>query len=288
MPSSDPQSSFVRESQSGPARAPRDRAVILVAALLVIAAMTVFAVQWLGRNETKPNLLLSSDNANDVQPGDAPQIGLEVLAERMADEPDLYILDVQEREGYLTQHIPGSVNIPFEELQYRVEEIPRSRDVIVTCIGNDVQPCALSTKAAGLLQEEGFTYIYDFRGGVTAWKEAGLPIITDQEILVRAVQVNELKRLVDDREPIVLLDVRDSETYQAGALPSAQNVAFDGLQKEILRIPRDQNVYIYADTEGRAKLFADELVRNGYIYVAYLVGGVAQWRASGYELVSMQ
>lgn len=266
----------------------QEKRIFVIAAALVVVALTVFAVQWSRRGQTETVLFQPDDRATDIQPGDAPQIQLEQLARRMADEPDLFVLDVQEREGFLSQHIPGSVNIPFEEITAREAEIPRNRDVIVSCIGNEVLPCALSTKAANLLRSNGYMNIYDYRGGVTEWKAAGLPVVTNQDILVRAVTVDELKTLIDDRQDVLIVDVRDVDAYREEHIPSATQMPFDRLQESLIRLPRTKPIYVYAQTDGRAKLFVDELVRKGYIQVAYVVGGVVQWRASGYDLVSTQ
>ncbi len=70
-------------------------------------------------------------------------------------------------------HIPGSRNIPVEELQHRLDELDsnRERPIIVVC-----RTERRSAKAAGLLNQVGFNQVAVLRGGMSQWNSAGLPI----------------------------------------------------------------------------------------------------------------
>src|SRR3989338_1410375 len=58
---------------------------------------------------------------------------------------DIVLLDVRSREGYNESHLPGAINIPFEELPSRMKELPKQKGIITYCW--DVT-CILCTKAA--------------------------------------------------------------------------------------------------------------------------------------------
>ena len=264
-------------------RSPRDTVIFALSAVLVVAALVIFVAQRdTGVQEQVAHVDDRGDD--DAQEGDAPQVDLEELKSRMIGNPDLILVDVQERDGYLAQHIPGSINIPFEELIDRQAEIPKNREVVISCIGNDVLPCALSTKAGRELGGEGYQNLLDYRGGVAEWKDAGLPVITNQEILVRATSVDELHTMIQDREDVVVLDVRDQESFMEGHIPTATRVEFTDLKEELVRIPKHKDVLVYDDAGNRSKLFVDELVRNGYILVSDIVDGYNAWTARGYDI----
>ena len=82
------------------------------------------------------------------------------------------ILDVRSREGYAAGHLPGAVNIPFEELPARLRELPKQQDVITYCW--DVT-CLLCTKAAYLLASKGYR-AKEMIGGIAEWENAGFPV----------------------------------------------------------------------------------------------------------------
>lgn len=89
-----------------------------------------------------------------------------------ADSTQVVILDVRTREGYNEGHLPGAINIPFEELPARAKELPKTKDIITYCW--DVT-CILCTKAAYVLATKGYR-AKEMLGGIDEWKKSGFPI----------------------------------------------------------------------------------------------------------------
>jgi len=85
---------------------------------------------------------------------------------------DIVVLDVRSREGYREGHLPGAINIPFEELPARMKELPKDKEIISYCW--DVT-CILCTKAAYVLASKGYR-AKEMLGGIAEWKKAGFPI----------------------------------------------------------------------------------------------------------------
>ena len=102
----------------------------------------------------------------------ASRITASVLAERVEAGNAPIILDVRSEAEYADGHIPGALNIPYDQLEERIAEIPgaRSDEIVVHC---------KSGRRAGLaevtLREAGFTEVRDLDGHWMAWSEAGLP-----------------------------------------------------------------------------------------------------------------
>jgi rhodanese-related sulfurtransferase len=46
---------------------------------------------------------------------------------------DLVLLDVRNPDEYAEQHYPGALNIPVNELEQRVSEVPAGKPVLVYC-----------------------------------------------------------------------------------------------------------------------------------------------------------
>lgn len=262
----------------------RETMIFILCVVLGITGLAAFLLQRKNGIEPGEDIRHVAQNEDDAQPGDAPVVTLDQLKKKYIANPDLILLDVQEREGYLAQHIPGSLNIPFDEVPDRLVEIPKGREVVVSCIGNDVLTCALSTRAARELASKGYKNLLDYRGGVSEWKNAGLPIITNTEIHVRAAGVEDLHTRIADRQDIAVIDIRDEAMYAEGHIPTAIHVDFTHIKDELVRIPRHKDVYVYDDAGHRSKLFVDELVRNGYILVADVPEGFNAWHAKGYDI----
>ena len=85
---------------------------------------------------------------------------------------DFVILDVRTPQGFREGHIPGAINIPFEELPQRMKELPKRKAIISYCW--DVT-CILCTKASYVLASKGYT-ARELLGGIQVWRDAGFPI----------------------------------------------------------------------------------------------------------------
>ena len=85
---------------------------------------------------------------------------------------DVVILDVRSTEGYGHGHVPGAINIPFEQLPHRLRELPKSKEIITYCWN---VTCLLCTKAAYVLASKGYK-AREMIGGIQSWKDAGFPV----------------------------------------------------------------------------------------------------------------
>jgi rhodanese-related sulfurtransferase len=77
---------------------------------------------------------------------------------------------VREQDEWDAFHIPGATLIPLGQLQTRLDELPKDREIIVVCRGGR------SKQGRDMLLAAGFTEVVSMTGGVTAWSNAGLPI----------------------------------------------------------------------------------------------------------------
>jgi rhodanese-related sulfurtransferase len=100
-------------------------------------------------------------------------VDLEELKRLVADG-SVVLLDVRPALEYRQGHIPDARSIPVEELDQRLAELPRDREVVAYCRG---PYCVFSDEAAQLLQTQGFQ-VRRFEAGFPEWRAAGLPIAT--------------------------------------------------------------------------------------------------------------
>jgi hypothetical protein len=78
---------------------------------------------------------------------------------------DIQILDVRSEEEYKQGHIPNSINIPLSELENRLNELDRSKEIITVCASG-----VRSDKAARRLMEMRFDIVKNMSGGMMAWE----------------------------------------------------------------------------------------------------------------------
>ena len=82
---------------------------------------------------------------------------------RSADQ--FLVIDLMSKEDFAANHIPGAVNIPVEELNNRLEEIPKDKNIVVACRKGLMK----SDLALQQLQQSGFTNAQKLSGGTSGW-----------------------------------------------------------------------------------------------------------------------
>ena len=94
----------------------------------------------------------------------------------LIDRGEVFILDVRTPEEYASGHINGSTllavqDIPEQELAEKLKEIPKDRKILVYCKSG-----RRSAEASGILARNGFAEVYNMKGGITEWMNAGYEV----------------------------------------------------------------------------------------------------------------
>lgn len=85
---------------------------------------------------------------------------------------DVVLLDVRPAQEYAAAHVPGARSVPLDELEARIRELPRDKEVIAYCRGPF---CVMSDAAVTLLERHGLR-ARKWAEGVPEWRAAGLPL----------------------------------------------------------------------------------------------------------------
>lgn len=92
---------------------------------------------------------------------------------------EVLVVDVRTSREFASSfgHVPGAVNVPLADLAGRLAanaeemEALKALPVFVMCRSANRSP-----SAARLLKKRGFTNVAVIKGGMSAWKRAGLPV----------------------------------------------------------------------------------------------------------------
>jgi rhodanese-related sulfurtransferase len=85
---------------------------------------------------------------------------------------DVTLIDVRPADEFEAGHLPGAVSVPLAELEKRLKEIPRQRQVIAYCRG---PYCVLSRQAVILMKKRGIRAVR-LADGVMDGRRAGVSI----------------------------------------------------------------------------------------------------------------
>lgn len=91
---------------------------------------------------------------------------------------DAVIIDLRSSEAFSRGHIVSARNVPIDELAARMDKLAKlkSKAVIAVCDSG-----VASTKAIDTLRKSGFENVYGLKGGMSAWGQAGLPVVTGKK-----------------------------------------------------------------------------------------------------------
>ena len=93
-------------------------------------------------------------------------IDVEALGPRLARESPPFLLDVRSPQEWAICRLPGAVLIPVDQLETRLDEVEREREIVVYCHSG-----MRSAMAAKLLRDQGYDRVRNLAGGIDAWAE---------------------------------------------------------------------------------------------------------------------
>ncbi len=86
-----------------------------------------------------------------------------------------FVLDVRDEAEFASGHIADATHIPVADLAARIGELKKyqNKTILVNC-----QKGMRSAKACDILRKAEFTQVNNLQGGLSAWLEAKLPVVT--------------------------------------------------------------------------------------------------------------
>jgi phage shock protein E len=101
------------------------------------------------------------------------------------------------------------------------------------------------------------------------------------------ISTDDVKKALDNKEDIILLDVRTTGEYLRGKIAGSINLPVDEVVQKINSFVPDKNqtVYVYCLSGSRSVYAVDMMVKLGYKKVYDMPNGLLAWRVKGYPTV---
>lgn len=99
-------------------------------------------------------------------------------------------------------------------------------------------------------------------------------------IISGAMPAISWRELLEEKDKVMLVDVRTPEEYSFGSIPGAVNIPLDDLRERIKEIPSDKPVVLFCAVGLRGYVAARILMGRGYKQVRNLVGGYKTYSAA--------
>ncbi len=81
-------------------------------------------------------------------------------------------INVLDPDYFADCHIPGSINIPFEQFEDRIKTFDKKKHYVVYCSN---YACTAAPFAASMLKDAGFENVSFLPGGIVDWHQKGYP-----------------------------------------------------------------------------------------------------------------
>ena len=228
-------------------------------------------------------------------------IKVDALNEGLAEEPP-FMVDVRQPDEFAGGFIEGAVNIPLRELAQHLDALPAMDEPVVVICGSGFR----SAIGMSTLQMLGYENALSMAGGMNAWTAAELPVVTEPAAEMAAGEMPDLDAdllaAVDDylmnvlpegwgviktdgllevlvEEPPFLLDVRQPEEFEGGAIEDAVNIPLRELGDNLGELPTDQPIVAICGSGHRSTIAMTALQLLGY-EVKSLAGGMDAYNAA--------
>lgn len=91
---------------------------------------------------------------------------------------DAVVIDLRSNEAFARGHIVNAKNIPSDELSENSEAILKykSKAIVAVCDAGTT-----ANQVVGKLRKSGLENVFGLRGGIAAWTEANLPLVTSKK-----------------------------------------------------------------------------------------------------------
>ncbi|NJD24311.1 MAG: rhodanese-like domain-containing protein [Betaproteobacteria bacterium] len=169
-------------------------------------------------------------------------------------------------------HIPTAMSLPDSQFEKLAGQLPADRGTLLIfyCDGTE---CMLSHNSAFKAEKLGYTNVKVYAEGYPDWLARGH---------IGAISVPYLKKLLDEKAPLTLIDSRPKERkYDKGHIPGAISIPDSQFDKLADRLPADKASALYFYCDGLAcRLSSDsaaKAIKLGYSKVMMVPDGYPGW-----------
>lgn len=103
---------------------------------------------------------------------------------------------------------------------------------------------------------------------------------------VPQIEVDKVKRAIDSKGDIDLLDVRTPQEFVKGNITRSINIPVDDIQNRVEKALPDKSrtIYVYCLSGLRSVHAVNTMIKLGYTHAYSMTSGLLAWRTKNYPL----
>jgi hydroxyacylglutathione hydrolase len=192
---------------------------------------------------------------------------------RLREQAGALVVDTRPPIEFAAAHVPGAIHIGLtgQYASWAARILGLDRELILCCEDDGhLEESRLRLARVGVENVRGY-----LRDGVAGWVRDGGQL--DYIPQISAAEVRELRQ----KEPVCVLDVRETSEREAGCIEDSLSIPLGELQARLGEIPRDRLLIVHCQGGYRSSIATSLLRRAGIVDLANLTGGYDAWKANG-------
>ena len=194
--------------------------------------------------------------------------------EAAANETGALLLDTRDAQIFAKGFIPNSIFIGIDGsfapwVGALVPDI-KQQILLITDEGREEE---VVTRLARVGYDYSLGYL---KGGFDAWKNAGKEIDS-----IQSITVDELADIKNNNAKAKIVDVRKHGEYSTEHISEVENAPLDFINESMLKISKDEPVYVHCQGGYRSMVFTSVLRARGYDNLIDVKGGFKAIKDSG-------
>ncbi len=189
------------------------------------------------------------------------------------------VLDVRSAAEFGAAHVPGSINIGLGgQFAIWAASLISLQSPIVIIADSETKVDEAQMRLARVGIESAHSYL---RGGMDAWREAGLEMA-----VVPQITVDQLNDLIASQTDFQVLDVRRPPEYTSGHVPGAIAEPLSNLKERvpILELEPSKLTAVICAGGYRSSAATSILQQRGFANLLNVTGGTSAWIDAGYPV----
>ncbi len=194
--------------------------------------------------------------------------------EEAANETGALLLDTRDAQIFAKGFIPNSIFIGIDGsfapwVGALIPDI-KQQILLITDEGREEE---VVTRLARVGYDYSLGYL---KGGFDAWKNAGKEIDS-----IQSITVDELADIKNNNAKAKIVDVRKHGEYSTEHISEVENAPLDFINESMLKISKDEPVYVHCQGGYRSMVFTSVLRARGYDNLIDVKGGFKAIKDSG-------
>lgn len=118
--------------------------------------------------------------------------------------------------------------------------------------------------------------------GYALYRQFSAPVVRN----ITVTEVTTAEAYEKYQQGAFILDVREPDEWIQGHIPNATLIPLGQLEKRVEELPRDQEIVVVCRSGNRSREGAVILLKAGFKQVSSMTGGMNNWTAAGYPVVT--